>query len=178
MACKFLVAGVLGATLLSTSAFANVVIVPLGNLDPPDGSFFGATNKTGSFMDAGEFSLSVPGVNTSVSATIAVLTSGAYTPGVLSLYEGSPFTGTLIQSTALTFAGSAYSASFSNKLGPGTYYEEITGTVNVPILGVGGTVTTSEVPEPSTWVMMALGFAGLGYAAVRRNSKDKAALAI
>jgi hypothetical protein len=39
-------------------------------------------------------------------------------------------------------------------------------------------VTTSSVPEPSTWVMMALGFAGLGYAAVRRNTKDKAALAI
>jgi hypothetical protein len=27
------------------------------------------------------------------------------------------------------------------------------------------------VPEPSTWAMMALGFAGLGYAAFRRNSK-------
>ena len=29
----------------------------------------------------------------------------------------------------------------------------------------------SGVPEPSTWAMMALGFAGLGYAAFRRNSK-------
>jgi hypothetical protein len=27
------------------------------------------------------------------------------------------------------------------------------------------------VPEPSTWAMMALGFAGLGYAAFRRNAK-------
>jgi PEP-CTERM motif len=27
------------------------------------------------------------------------------------------------------------------------------------------------VPEPSTWTMLALGFAGLGYAAFRRNSK-------
>ena len=36
----------------------------------------------------------------------------------------------------------------------------------------------SSVPEPSTWVMLALGFAGLGYAAVRRSAKDKAALAI
>ena len=34
------------------------------------------------------------------------------------------------------------------------------------------------VPEPSTWAMMALGFAGLGYAAFRRNSKDRSALAI
>ena len=29
----------------------------------------------------------------------------------------------------------------------------------------------SGVPEPSTWAMFALGFAGLGYAAFRRNSK-------
>ena len=29
-------------------------------------------------------------------------------------------------------------------------------------------------PEPSTWAMMALGFAGLGYAAFRRNSKGRA----
>ena len=30
------------------------------------------------------------------------------------------------------------------------------------------------VPEPSTWAMMALGFAGLGYAAFRRNTKGRA----
>ncbi len=29
-------------------------------------------------------------------------------------------------------------------------------------------------PEPSTWVMMTLGFAGLGYAAFRRNSQGRA----
>lgn len=32
----------------------------------------------------------------------------------------------------------------------------------------------SAVPEPSTWAMMALGFAGLGYAGFRRNSKVRA----
>jgi hypothetical protein len=32
----------------------------------------------------------------------------------------------------------------------------------------------SGVPEPSTWAMMVLGFAGLGYAAFRRNSKVRA----
>jgi PEP-CTERM motif len=37
---------------------------------------------------------------------------------------------------------------------------------------------TSSVPEPATWVMLALGFAGLGYAAVRRSVKDRSALAI
>jgi hypothetical protein len=32
----------------------------------------------------------------------------------------------------------------------------------------------SSVPEPSTWAMMALGFAGLGYAAFRRDAKARA----
>ncbi len=51
------------------------------------------------------------------------------------------------------------------------------------VRGPGGSITasftnTSTVPEPATWVMLALGFAGLGYAAVRRSAKDKAAVAI
>jgi hypothetical protein len=33
-------------------------------------------------------------------------------------------------------------------------------------------ITTSTIPEPSTWAMMMLGFAGLGYTAIRRSSKD------
>jgi PEP-CTERM motif len=37
--------------------------------------------------------------------------------------------------------------------------------------GVG---THGTVPEPSTWAMMMLGFAGLGYAAFRRNTKGRA----
>jgi hypothetical protein len=32
---------------------------------------------------------------------------------------------------------------------------------------------TGGTPEPSTWAMMMLGFAGLGYAAFRRNSKGR-----
>jgi PEP-CTERM motif len=32
----------------------------------------------------------------------------------------------------------------------------------------------TPVPEPATWAMMALGFAGLGYAAFRRNTQGRA----
>ena len=32
---------------------------------------------------------------------------------------------------------------------------------------------TGGSPEPSTWAMMMVGFAGLGYAAFRRNSKGR-----
>jgi hypothetical protein len=41
-----------------------------------------------------------------------------------------------------------------------------------PFTGGAGTFTTTfVVPEPSTWVMMALGFVGLGYAGYRRAGK-------
>jgi PEP-CTERM motif len=33
--------------------------------------------------------------------------------------------------------------------------------------------SSSSVPEPATWAMMMLGFAGLGYAAFRRNAKGQ-----
>jgi hypothetical protein len=33
---------------------------------------------------------------------------------------------------------------------------------------------TAPVPEPSTWAMLLVGFAGLGYAAVRRNGRVRA----
>jgi hypothetical protein len=111
---------------------------------------------------------------TSVSATIAVTSSSEFTTGTVWLYEGSPFTGTLLASAPLTFSGSAYDASFSDVLGPGTYYEEITGTINARDLGVGGTVTTSGVPEASTWAMMALGFASLCFAVSRRSRMSAA----
>jgi len=46
------------------------------------------------------------------------------------------------------------------------------------LINRGMTVELTAVPEPSTWMMLALGFVGLGYAAVRRSAKDRSALAI
>ena len=40
------------------------------------------------------------------------------------------------------------------------------------LIVVWGMVLTN-VPEPSTWAMMRLGFAGQGYAAIRRNGKAR-----
>jgi hypothetical protein len=40
------------------------------------------------------------------------------------------------------------------------------------------TSTTPAIPEPSTWVMMALGFVALGYAAIRRGKANAALLSI
>jgi PEP-CTERM motif len=42
------------------------------------------------------------------------------------------------------------------------------------LVTITGLAPFTEIPEPSTWAMMVLGFAGLGYAAFRRNSKARA----
>jgi PEP-CTERM motif len=38
-------------------------------------------------------------------------------------------------------------------------------------LGIDGVNLTAAVPEPSTWAMMLLGFAGIGFMAYRRHKK-------
>jgi hypothetical protein len=98
-----------------------------------------------------------------------------------------PFTETLttldvitrgVNSIGLDFAGTVTGGVFSGT--PATMVLSLTqagGPGNV----VSASLTNSAasiVPEPSTWVMLALGFIGLGYAAVRRSAKDRATFAI
>ena len=47
------------------------------------------------------------------------------------------------------------------------------------VVNSGGSITAvpSAVPEPSTWAMMLLGFAGLGYAGYRASRRESAATA-
>jgi PEP-CTERM motif len=56
----------------------------------------------------------------------------------------------------------------------GAYFVEITGVSGGGSLrlAIDGNVTaTDPVPEPSTWAMMLLGFAGLGFAAYRASRR-------
>jgi hypothetical protein len=150
----------LGVSLLPTAALAQVT--PLGNLDPDGAGSYNETVLTGAVDVDGTFDLTKNAM-TALSATIAVTAKSNYTPGDLELFKGA----TLLEFAPLVFGGSQYTASFSKIIGPGDYTAEVTGTVNVAKLGVGGTVTTSGVPEPATWVMMLFGFMGLGYSAFR-----------
>jgi hypothetical protein len=53
------------------------------------------------------------------------------------------------------------------------------GAISTSMTDAAATLTRSSgTPEPSTWVMMVLGFVGLGYAAIRRSAKNRSALAI
>jgi hypothetical protein len=160
----------LGASLLSSSAFA---VTPLNNLDPDNAGSFNETDTTGMISVEATFTLTMSAL-AALSATIAVNNPNMYKAGELLLFiDGNPVP---IDHATLTYSPAAYTASFVDTLGPGDYTVEITGTINSKKLGVGGTVTTSGVPEPSTWAMLLLGFVGLGYAAFRRKGKDNMAV--
>ena len=49
--------------------------------------------------------------------------------------------------------------------------------INDPQNSLAFLLTPTTVPEPSTWAMLLLGFAGLGYAGYRRARAGRATLA-
>ena len=48
-------------------------------------------------------------------------------------------------------------------------------TQELPVVTLVSSVTTRAVPEPSTWAMMLIGFAGLGFAGYKRARGRRAA---
>jgi len=92
----------------------------------------------------------VSSINRSTADAITVVLTGTVTDSD-GVFKDSPVK-FIMQANQVGGPGSAITASFTN--------------------------VSSSVPEPATWVMLGLGFAALGYAAVRRNGKDKAAIAI
>jgi hypothetical protein len=100
------------------------------------------------------------GTTTQIAFSIGALLSGTVSTAALDVYHGSPW------------------QEFDSSFTPGA-----TGDVTVSFLpnGVwsGGfidnvqllTSVASAVPEPSTWAMMLLGFASIGFMAYRRKSK-------
>jgi hypothetical protein len=168
MAGKHLAAGVLGACLLSTTAFA--AIHNLGDLTPT--ATAGATDVDVTTVDLiGTFTSSTP-FDVSGSTTTAVTTeiiSGA----TLDLYSGTPTgTNTLLVSVPVPKLGSAYFASLSdNRLAAGSYFLAVVDTASGPVSPAISVSTGASIPEASKWAMMLLGFAGLGFAGYRTSRK-------
>jgi hypothetical protein len=101
----------------------------------------------------------------------------------ISFSNGLSFTGAQLaaMTTAVDDGNQTAGSSnglFSFRFTPGEAVTSVTFASSANTLEVAGVSESAVVPEPSTWVMMALGFIGLGYAAVRRSSKDRSALAI
>jgi Flp pilus assembly protein TadD len=138
------------------------------------GNQFRALVGTGAFTVEATFDLTTEAL-AAVSMTISVVHMGMYSPGELELYDVT--TSSVVMTATPAFAKSAWTASFMESLAPGDYEVLVSGTSNTKALGVGGSVITSTVPEPATWAMMALGFAGLGYAAFRQRKTKISMLA-
>jgi PEP-CTERM motif-containing protein len=82
--------------------------------------------------------------------------------------------GSLIESAGLTnFIGGQGATVTPDILNKGAYFAEFSGTSGgSPIhLAIDGTATALATPEPQTWAMMILGFAGVGFMAYRRKAK-------
>jgi hypothetical protein len=142
---------------------------------------------------SGTHTLTIDIFQTGVSAPAGTTFSSTFTvnnligrPGPTTLSDFTNGTGSSLGSllSSETFPAGTVNDTVLDTLTLGTKLtadaEEFTITFNRPLQSANDTIQLvgSSVPEPSTWVMMALGFVGLGYAAVRRNSKDRSALAI
>jgi hypothetical protein len=81
-------------------------------------------------------------------------------PTVTAAYDLTLFFTTTNPSSLVGFTGGTITGAGVNGTGLSlSNYSSLTGTI------------TAAVPEPSTWAMMILGFAGVGFMAYRRKSK-------
>jgi hypothetical protein len=65
-------------------------------------------------------------------------------------------------------------SSSAKNLADGWYFYELVGTVNAPdhtAMQIYGGVALSSIPEPSTWAMLGIGFAGIGLLGVTNRRK-------
>jgi PEP-CTERM motif len=190
-----LLTATLGVSLLlaSSSAFADVVAQrrPLGNVTPPP---VGHAAAEAFFLPAVQF-INYATFNTDLPASVVIAGiipvpgSGMIDDGVLWLFAGTPpledaelLSASIaptapIASTDLTFSDDGYIGTLSGiVLPPGEYYLEISGSSLFGPAAVSASVDTSApVPEASTWTMMALGFAGVGFMGFRRRRAEIAA---
>ena len=147
------------------------------------GSTWPSPEEGNQFVDIGN------AVGTSLSQTISITTGGSY---VLSWYDntgefggvtGSPYLMKVLDSsldTVISQSLNAYTGSLNWQmrsldmvLSPGSYDlaffpEGVPQGLDTLLDNVS---LTAAVPEPSTWAMLLLGFAGLGFAACRRTSR-------
>jgi hypothetical protein len=120
------------------------------------------------FLTGGPFLLTIGGTNSGGSGTVTGRAWGGTTNTALQ------FSGANLFDTVGPLSGAAYSGSANGTLVP---------TVNPFSLTIGAAITRSTagtttgdlnlsaVPEPSTWAMLILGFAGIGFMTYRRKNK-------
>jgi hypothetical protein len=159
-----------GSAGVEVGSLAGIYAAPLGETTPymavegggTEKVVFG-TAKTSLSIYWGSIDASEPGTPSAGNVNGFSITVDGYTltgSDLVALYgaHGNGSHGDPLANEFVTISG----------LGPFTT-AEFTSTRNAFEFSLG-----SPVPEPATWAMMTLGFAGLGYAAFRRNTKGRA----
>jgi len=141
-----------------------------------DASGLSAGDGVGGATSASYGSLSGGGLNITLATPIMKTWTGAF---------GS-FTETLTKLVEIDRGVNAISFFLTGTVTGGAFHDT-PATLQFSLTQAGGPGNvvsasftdhaTSSVPEPSTWAMMALGFAALGYAGLRRSRKDRSAFA-
>lgn len=152
----------------ASAAVYNFDYLGAGGITGPGGpATFTIDSTTGTALNGGQVDFSVTGLFNGVTQTVEVIFGKPFNDGTFDL---SP--------AALQFLGSNLGA-FEQFAGPALF----TGSTSDPVFNIGtfqlssllsgpATLTISAVaavPEPSTWAMMILGFAGVGFMAYRRK---------
>jgi hypothetical protein len=168
-------AAALGAVLLSAPAFATTI--PVGAIY--DTSNAGANIGPGLFQQA--FTLTVAG-NGELDGSITVSSRYQPTGATFDLYAGSiKAANLLVSSTYSAFAPTAGAAGWA-------YFGAVTGVNYIAVFqgDVSHKVSSAAsfsltppvvagVPELSTWAMLGLGFASLGFVGARKRKTDRIA---
>jgi hypothetical protein len=162
-----------GVNLLTNGDFSGGVHTSGGNPDAPVGWTY--DNVFGAFAGG-------------VVSTVGEVCGGAPGGATNCWYDGAVQAYDAIDQFVTTIPGHTYNLSFQvSDNGPLTIWQPLstngivtgTGGNGIDILAYAGAglPPPGSVPEPSTWAMLLLGFAGLGFVGYRRAARGHAALA-
>ena len=167
-----------GAALLAFTSAGNAAFVADLGADPNAGVSHVAV---GNFTDDYTFTLTQNSTIT-VVGLINTFAGGLGSGQFIANFAASIFeepTKTLVLGPVDGTAGCGaislcQSLSGAATLGVGSYELEVTGTGGANASYGGDITTVAAVPEPSTWVMLVLGFCGVAFMAKRRNATGRA----
>jgi hypothetical protein len=139
------------------------------------------TSTHGPESGTGFFTVTTPALNTSPFDTVA---NGGLTAMSFTITNGMNFTLANATSAGVGFNNTGFNtpevlntigytgqlSSFVFQLSTGGFTYSFSDSANSALNSNGTiTATVAAVPEPSTWAMMVLGFAGVGFIAYRRR---------
>jgi hypothetical protein len=188
-----LIAGIAGLCFAGSAASASVVFLPGNNPQPGEENILlnsgtgttvtGTTNQSNVLVDFSSSTGQTLIAGSSGQAKITTNDNGGLLTSIVVTSPGKTFTDFILDpehSGAFTVKVTANDGTFTDNLpgGPGSNFLTILAQNNETISSIAITSTAgftsfdqprisgiaAAVPEPSTWAMMLLGFAGLGFA--------------